>query len=259
MTVFLQSLVLGLSHTCGLSRTGKAYCWGDGQHGVLGNGATENVSVPTLVSGDANYTQLSSGLWTVCGLRSDGGVDCWGLNSSGALGIGDEDENARVLVPTALPGGHLFTQIDSYGSNTCGVELDQSVWCWGRNDYGQSGDGTANTAFEPVQLVSAARFTKVSSGAFHTCALTTSGETQCVGLGFYGALGNASTLDSPSTVNVVGGLRFVDLQSGSHFLCGRLASGATYCWGAGDQAQLGNGYSGLGVFSTAPAPLSPPR
>lgn len=255
--VVFQSLVAGLSHTCGLSVTGKAYCWGDNTVGALGNGTGENTYLPTPVATDATYTQLASGLWSVCGLRPDGGVECWGQNSSGALGNGS-DEGAVAPVPGELPGGHHFTQIDSYGSYTCGVELDQSIWCWGRNDLGQTGDGTYDTAYTPVQLVSAARFTQVATGAFHTCAITTSGETQCVGLGFYGGLGNGSTLDSNTTVNVVGGLRFVHLDAGSHYTCGQLASKATYCWGTGDDGQLGNGHSGGGVFATVPSPLTPP-
>lgn len=35
------------------------------------------------------------------------------------------------VVQTSLGSGH-----------TCAVKIDGSLWCWGRNDHGQLGDGT---------------------------------------------------------------------------------------------------------------------
>src|SRR5690554_5573312 len=45
------SLTAGINHSCGLTRTGKAYCWGLGGAGHLGQGTFEHSAVPVAVSG----------------------------------------------------------------------------------------------------------------------------------------------------------------------------------------------------------------
>ena len=38
-------------HTCGITNTHEAYCWGDNRHGQLGNGTTASTNVPVRVVG----------------------------------------------------------------------------------------------------------------------------------------------------------------------------------------------------------------
>ena len=42
-------LAAGLTHTCGLTQDGRAYCWGDNHWGELGRATQSNVGVPTPV------------------------------------------------------------------------------------------------------------------------------------------------------------------------------------------------------------------
>ena len=251
--VFAQ-LAAGGSHTCGLTTAGALYCWGSDLSGAVGLGLGEKYFAPQAVTPNARYTDVVTGLDHTCALRTDHTVACWGSNSSGAVGVGAA-EGASVLVPTDLPGGRHFTSIDSYGTHTCGVEDDQSIWCWGRNDTGQAGNGTTTDNLVPVKLESTATFARVTTGAHHTCALTIAGQTLCTGDGGWGQLG-AGQLDFANRLQpVVGGLVFVDLEAGSHFTCGRLPSGATYCWGASSSGQLGGGYVGGEILSTVPNPV----
>ena len=45
-----SSITVGGQHTCGVTTTGLAFCWGRGTGGQLGNGGTLAVNVPTLVT-----------------------------------------------------------------------------------------------------------------------------------------------------------------------------------------------------------------
>jgi alpha-tubulin suppressor-like RCC1 family protein len=83
-----QEIATGGAHTCGLSNTGAAYCWGDDLDGELGNGSTTNSSVPIAVAGGLTFDALAAGGYHTCGLTSAGVAYCWGWNQFGQLGIG---------------------------------------------------------------------------------------------------------------------------------------------------------------------------
>jgi alpha-tubulin suppressor-like RCC1 family protein len=47
----LVRITSGLDHSCGLTSTGAAYCWGFGYSGKLGNGSTSDSGTAVPVSG----------------------------------------------------------------------------------------------------------------------------------------------------------------------------------------------------------------
>jgi hypothetical protein len=58
-------------------------------------------------------------------------------------------------VPTLVDGGHSFLMIavptTSLGA-TCGINALGTALCWGKNRYGNVGDGTLETRLSPVQV-----------------------------------------------------------------------------------------------------------
>jgi alpha-tubulin suppressor-like RCC1 family protein len=80
-----RAVVAGASHSCGVGTDGKAYCWGRGTFGELGNGNTTDWAMPQWV-GDG-YAMVSAGRGThVCATRTDATLYCWGTGEFGQLG-----------------------------------------------------------------------------------------------------------------------------------------------------------------------------
>jgi alpha-tubulin suppressor-like RCC1 family protein len=78
-----------LDHTCGVTTTGVAYCWGSNYTGELGNGSTSWNSIPVAVGGGGlTFASVSAGGGHSCGLTTTGAAYCWGDNRGGDLGIG---------------------------------------------------------------------------------------------------------------------------------------------------------------------------
>jgi alpha-tubulin suppressor-like RCC1 family protein len=64
-----------------------------------------------------------------------------------------------ATAPTCLADGSrdgdqpaVVEQLTAGPTHTCALTRDHDVYCWGKNDKGQIGDGTDFTAFTP-QLV----------------------------------------------------------------------------------------------------------
>ncbi|MCH8936846.1 MAG: hypothetical protein IIB90_14065 [Gemmatimonadetes bacterium] len=86
--VTFQSVSAGVTHSCGVTTAGKAYCWGGGTNGELGDGASSSSSVPVKVTGGLSFRSLNAGAQHTCGVTTTGVAYCWGLNPVGQLGNG---------------------------------------------------------------------------------------------------------------------------------------------------------------------------
>ena len=100
MTTGVTALSRGSSNdylatdTCGITSAGAASCWGQNDHGQLGNATTKDSSTPVSVSGlTKGIIAIAVGGSHTCALTKAGGVKCWGLNDSGELGDGSLTES----------------------------------------------------------------------------------------------------------------------------------------------------------------------
>jgi hypothetical protein len=85
-----QSVSLGQLHSCGLTSTGAAYCWGAGSGGALGQGAnlTTDRLIPWPVAGGHVWAGVDAGVDHGCGVTTTGRAFCWGPTHAGKTGSG---------------------------------------------------------------------------------------------------------------------------------------------------------------------------
>ena len=104
-----------------------------------------------------------------------------------------------------------FTTVDAGDSHTCGMTTDESVVCWGHNDYGQSTPPSGT-------------FSQVSAGGWHSCGVKIDGSVVCWG---HNGKGRATP---PSGT-------FSQVSAGGWHSCGVKIDGSVVCWGHNDSGQ----------------------
>ena len=236
-TLVFASVVSTRTHSCGLTVTGAAYCWGVNLSGELGDGTTVDRNVPTSVSGGRTFASLAAGRSTTCGVLADGSAYCWGDNATGQFGDGT---TTAQMVPVPAAAGHKFTSIsfsDPINAplyEVCGLETSGAVFCWGR---GKSTPAAVGAGFS---------FTQISAGIGGTfCGIVTAGDAYCWGFDSHGEQGVDSTATftgfatTPQRVN--GGHTFSSVSVGFAHACGITTDAHLYCWGDDTFGQLGDG------------------
>jgi TolB protein len=192
----------GGSHTCGVTTSGAAYCWGSNGSGQLGDGTNTWTYGPVPVAGGLGFTSISAGGSYTCGVTTDGAAYCWGSNTHGELGDGT---TAQQPAPVPVAGGLRFATISAGSTHTCGVTTSGEAYCWGANPDGRLGDGTTSQATTPVKVAGGLTFATVRAGGNHSCGATTSREAYCWGANELGQLGNGTQTASLTPTRVATG------------------------------------------------------
>ena len=228
----------GDGHTCGVTTTNQAYCWGSNAAGQLGDGTITQRVRPVAVAGGLPFNRLSAGQFHTCGVTTDFKAYCWG--EGGALGDGTTTERH---IPVRVVGGRRFRQVDAGVHHTCGVSYpDNRGYCWGDNAFGQLGDGTTTPRLAPTPVAGGLEFQQVATGFLHSCGVTTTGRVFCWGSNQYGQIGDGSNADrrlKPSRID--NGRRFHRVDAGWTHSCAVTTDDLAFCWGDGRFGAIGDG------------------
>jgi alpha-tubulin suppressor-like RCC1 family protein len=131
---------------------GAAKCWGSNYYGNLGDATNNDSFVPVQVKGlTSGVTAISVGYAHACAVV-DGRVYCWGANTYGTLGNNTSGTSTHSNVPVQVQGLTSGATAVSCGTSFSCAIVNGRATCWGRNDSGQLGDGTAVDSVVPITV-----------------------------------------------------------------------------------------------------------
>lgn len=135
-----------------------------------------------------------------------------------------------------------FAALTGGDYHTCGLDINGIVYCWGRNNSGQLGDGTTEVSRpSPAPIAGGRILVSTTTGGNHTCAIGTDRNAYCWGNNSAGNLGNNSTTSSRTPVLVVALAFPTSISAGFFHTCAVTSGGTAFCWGNNPSGELGDG------------------
>ncbi|MEY3896593.1 MAG: hypothetical protein RLZZ214_2113 [Verrucomicrobiota bacterium] len=247
----------GYYHNLALCSDGTVAAWGQNTYGQLGDGTNTNSSVPVAVTtagglSGKTVTGIVAGYYHNLAQCSDGSLIAWGRNSYGQLGNNSAtDSSVPVdITRSGVLNGLTVAQFAAGSDHSLVLCGDGSLAAWGRNNYGQLGEGSGANSLVPVEVdstdVLAGKIvTSISAGGWHNLALCLDGTLAAFGRNTSGQLGDGGTTNSglPLVVNLsgLGGKAIAAVQAANGHSLALCADGAIVAWGSSSNGQLGNG------------------
>ena len=251
----------GSFHTVALKNDGTLWAWGLNRDGQLGDGIggdgtydyDKNTPVKVMKDGAAftGVIAVDAGAWHTVVLKNDGTLWAWGRNYEGQLGDGTNiDRNTPVKV---MKDGAAFTGVIAVvagARHTVVLKNDGTLWAWGRNNYGQLGDGTGGDKTEsynkntPVQVKGGDNWASVSGASYHTIANKRDGTLWAWGWNEHGQLGLGKEYvgqNKTTPMRLGKAADLVSVSAGQYHSTALRRSGILWTWGLNDSGQLGDG------------------
>lgn len=203
------------NHICGISE-GDIFCWGSiNNNGELGTGDTNPVAVEKRITFNGGWTDISVAETSSCGINN----------------------SERYCKEGSRPG--FFTKSDDKTgwksivmgiTHSCGI-INDDLFCWGKNNYGQLGNGTVNDSSlkDPIIINGKNIWQEVSIGESYTCGIIEN-ELYCWGRNNFGQLGDGSLEDKLNPQKIGQRNDWKKIYASSNSTCG-IANGELFCWG----------------------------
>jgi alpha-tubulin suppressor-like RCC1 family protein len=246
---------MGASHAVAVDASGQVWAWGANHSKELGADMENNadysneavkVELPLAVK------SVAAGGSHTAALTRDGRVLVWGDNAYGQIGsssLAAQSGPAFVLTRKQQMLSDVVA-VSSGDSYTLALTADGRVWSWGRNNYGQLGNGIdegERTFADPVLTLDGDLETPLSgiaaiaAGPEHALALAADGRIYAWGSNSDGQLGLGDGISRSYAVPLSSAKKFVAVSAGYRASAAIDTEGNIWTWGSNADDILGNG------------------
>ena len=237
-------------HSLLVNTLGRVFGWGGNSSGQIGDNSALCRITPVSVAGAVKtFCKISAGGLHSLAIDKNGKAWAWGSAQNFALGNGNQVTARSTPIAVGFTT-QTFCKISAGNLFSTAIDRNGRAWGWGRNDFGQTGDGTITSQNQPTSVIGAIKtFCEISAGGIHTAALDKNGRAWAWGNNDYGQLGNNSITAQCTPVSVVGGVKtFCQISAGHHNSVMVLdKNGRAWGWGQNDLGQIGNTTIGTSV------------
>jgi alpha-tubulin suppressor-like RCC1 family protein len=221
---------------------------------ISGNSAKVVNSKKTIAAQTATISRLTTSLSAATSKKAKAKI-AKQLKAAKALLAKFKSCTRGTLTPTGALD--VVTPLALGVSHACAItpSPEGAVYCWGRNNWGQLGNGSTTDSSVPVKVSGLSRVVAVSAGENHSCALLECGTVKCWGANNFGQFGKSTPASASRPVsisNISGGSQ---IATGYDHTCVLKSSGGLTCFGRNDSGECGVGSTDSVVAPSTPTGL----
>ena len=196
----------GNNYSMVIGDDGNLYTWGYNGSGQLGDGTTITKTTPTKISLSNGIKPkiIEGGYSHAMMIGSDEELYTWGDNYYGQLGD-STTTNKKTPTKITLASNVKVKQVDSGENFTIALGSNGELYSWGRNQYGELGDGTNTQRNSPVKvtLASGIKPTQIACGYYFAMAIGSDDNLYAWGWNENGNLGDETSTSKsiPTKIN----------------------------------------------------------
>lgn len=170
----IVKIACGSYNNLALKHDGTVWGWGYNLDGDFGLGHTTNVLAPVQVFPGGKAIAIACGQEYCLVAKDDGTIWASGCNVFGQLGDGTLEHS---LLPVKVSGWTGIARELACGTDhSIALRNDGTVWAWGVNQNGQSGQGsTSSHTLLPVQVRELTDVVSIGAGMFFCLAVKSDG------------------------------------------------------------------------------------
>jgi alpha-tubulin suppressor-like RCC1 family protein len=157
----------GSEYSLAIKSDSSLWAWGDNESGQLGDGSYKDSPNPKKIMDNVCSVAAGSGYVTKINKVK------YEITQPGHTYHGSYKGHDLVLEVPPSYSSTPITYKSFNGNFSLAIKNDGSLWTWGRNNYGQLGDGTTKDRTEPAMIIDGVK--AVAAGALYSLALRKDG------------------------------------------------------------------------------------
>ena len=211
-----KAIRAGYKHFVLLKHDGTVWCFGENEHGQLGDRTYNKSDSLVRVYGLTDVVGIAAGFSFSLALKSDGTVWGWGHNAYKQLGTASP---VKTNIPQQVPGLSGIKQIETGFYHAAALKSDGTVYTWGQNASFCCGRGSTGYEYlaPPAQVPALTGIQRIETGDNSTWFKRGDGTWLACGTGIFTDLGDAvspgyQTTETPNAIipaTIIAGSTFI--------------------------------------------------
>lgn len=205
--------------------------------GLTSNG---EATPPQQVGTNNDWVMISAGGSHYLAIKSNGTLWAWGDNTFGQLGI-PFNPNNNLTLPIQVGTDTDWSYICTGNTHSAAIKSNGTLWTWGRNVYGQLGNGTWTDTGVPTQIGTDTDWKYVEAQVEMMAAVKTNHTIWTWGDNEFGGLGDGTTVIRNTPTQVGNDNDWKSIKAARYYCLAIRNDNTLWGWGNNFTGQLGDG------------------